>query len=199
MTPELETQRLILRPLELADADQMQILFPQWEIVRYLAMRVPWPYPPDGALTFIRDVALPAIERGEYWQWTLRLKDAPDRIVGSISLETNENGNRGFWIDPAWQGQGLMTEAVEVVTNYWFETLKFPVLRVPKAVANTASRRISEKQGMRIVGIEERDYVSGRLATEIWETTAEEWRARYTRLQSRFFHPVQTRLKPRVP
>jgi [ribosomal protein S5]-alanine N-acetyltransferase len=177
VTPELETKRLILRPLEMADADQMQILFPQWEIVRYLA-RVPWPFPPDGALTFIRDVALPAIERGEYWQWTLRLKSAPDRIIGSISLETNENENRGFWIEPPRQRQGLMTEAVDAVTDYWFETLKFPVLRVPKAIANTASRRISEKQGMRIVGIEERDYVSGRLATEIWEITAKEWRAR---------------------
>jgi len=76
-----------------------------------------------------------------------------------------------------------MTEAVEVVTDYWFETLKFPILRVPKAIANTASRRISEKQGMRIVGIEERDYVSGRFATEIWEITAEEWRARRAKPQ----------------
>jgi ribosomal-protein-alanine N-acetyltransferase len=178
VTPELETKRLILHPLEMADADQMQILFPQWEIVRYLARIVPWPFPSDGALTFIRDVALPSIARGEYWQWTLRLKSAPNLIIGSISLETNENENRGFWIDPAWQRQGLMTEAVDAVTDYWFETLKFPVLRVPKAIANAASRRISEKQGMRIVGTGERDYVSGRLASEIWEITAEEWRAR---------------------
>ena len=32
-----------------------------------------------------------------------------------------------------------------------------PAIRVPKAVANTASRRISEKTGMRIVATEERD------------------------------------------
>ena len=44
-----------------------------------------------------------------------------------------------------------MTEAVEAVTDYWFPVLGFPVLRVPKAVANTASRRISEKIGMRVV------------------------------------------------
>jgi hypothetical protein len=36
-----------------------------------------------------------------------------------------------------------------------------------KAVANIASRRISEKQGMRLVGVEERDYVCGRLPAEI--------------------------------
>ncbi len=56
--------------------------------------------------------------------------------------------------------------------------LKFAVLRVPKAVANLASRRISEKQQMRIIAIEERDHVSGRLLDEIWEITADEWHAR---------------------
>jgi ribosomal-protein-alanine N-acetyltransferase len=74
-----------------------------------------------------------------------------------------------------------MTEACDAVTDYWFEVLKFPVLRVPKAVANAGSRRISEKQGMRVIAREERDYVSGSLPSEIWEITAEEWRRRKTR------------------
>jgi RimJ/RimL family protein N-acetyltransferase len=52
------------------------------------------------------------------------------------------------------------------------------VLRAPKAIANAASRRISEKSNMRIVAIEEREYVCGRLPTEVWEITAEEWRTR---------------------
>jgi RimJ/RimL family protein N-acetyltransferase len=68
-----------------------------------------------------------------------------------------------------------MTEAVEAVTDYWFDVLGFSVLRAPKAAVNAASRRISEKQGMRVIGVEERDYVSGRLPTEIWEITAGEW------------------------
>jgi RimJ/RimL family protein N-acetyltransferase len=178
MTPELETARLVLRPLELADAEHTQRLFPQWEIVKYLANQVPWPYPADGAYTFYRDKALPAMERGEEWHWTLRLKGNPGQMIGSISLMKGDNNNRGFWIAPPWQGQGLMTEATEVVTDYWFDTLQFPVLRVPKAAINTASRRISEKNGMRVVATEERDYVSGRFLTEIWEITAEEWRTR---------------------
>jgi RimJ/RimL family protein N-acetyltransferase len=99
-------------------------------------------------------------------------------MIGNISLMRGESENRGFWIAPAWQGQGLMSEACDAVTDYWFSTLKFPVLRAPKAAANTASRRISEKQGMRLVETVEREYVSGRLATEIWEITAEEWQAR---------------------
>lgn len=181
MTSELETPRLLLRPLHLCDAEQVQLLFPHWEIVRYLNNRVPWPYPRDGAYTFYRDVALPAVERGEAWHWTLRLKTDPGRVIGSISLECGEKKNRGFWIGMPWQGQGLMSEACDAVTDYWFAVLKFPVLRAPKAAANTASRRISEKQGMRLVATEERDFVSGRLLAEIWEITAEEWRARRER------------------
>ena len=155
MAPTLETRRLILRPLELADAGQIQELFPHWEIVKHLAAVVPWPYPADGALTYIRDVALPAMECGVEWHWSLRLKSSPERLIGCISLRKNEGGNRGFWMGLPWQGQGLMSEAVEAVTDYWFCTLGAPVLRVSKAAGNPASRRISEKGGMRVVRVEE--------------------------------------------
>jgi [ribosomal protein S5]-alanine N-acetyltransferase len=177
----LETNRLLLRPLELADAEQAQRLFPKWEIVKFLTNRVPWPHPEDGALAHYRDEALPAMARGDRWVWSLRLKSAPERLIGSISLMKGETNNRGFWIGLPWQGQGLMSEAAEAVTDYWFDELGFAVLRVPKAAANAASRRISEKQGMRVVAEEERDYVGGRFLTEIWEITAEEWRARKAR------------------
>jgi RimJ/RimL family protein N-acetyltransferase len=181
VVPPLQTSRLLLRPLELADAQQAQLLFPHWEIVRYLSKTVPWPYPPDGAYTYYRKAALPAMERGDEWHWTLRLKTEPDRMIGGIALIKRGNINRGFWLGLPWHGQGYMTEACDAVTDYWFNTLKFPLLRAPKAIANTASRRISEKSGMRMVATEEHDYVSGRLPAEIWEITAEEWNTRRTR------------------
>jgi [ribosomal protein S5]-alanine N-acetyltransferase len=90
MVPALETLRLLLRPLELADAEQAQSLFPRWEIVRYLSKIVPWPYPADGALIWYRDFALPAMARGEEGHWTLRLKSSPTRLIGSISLSKEE-------------------------------------------------------------------------------------------------------------
>jgi len=184
MIQSLETPRLELRPLDLADAEQTQRLFPHWEIVKYLATRVPWPYPDDGAFTYYRDFALPAMARGEEWHWSLRLKSDPAQHIGVISLSTLENSNRGFWLGLPWQRQGLMSEAVEVVTDYWFDELGFPVLRAPKAVVNTASRRISEKSGMRVVVREEADCVSGRFLMEVWEITAEEWRAHHPNLKS---------------
>jgi RimJ/RimL family protein N-acetyltransferase len=124
------------------------------------------------------------MEREEEWDWTLRLKTEPERLIGSISLIKNGPINRGFWLRLPWHRQGLMTEACEAVTGFWFNTLKFPVLRAPKAVANIASRRISERSGMRLVATEEHEYVSGRLPAEIWEITAEEWNDRRERKQN---------------
>jgi [ribosomal protein S5]-alanine N-acetyltransferase len=176
MISELETARLLLRPLRLEDAAQTQVLFPHWEIVRYLANTVPWPYPADGAIRFYREVAIPAMTRGDAWHWSIRLKEAPDRLIGCISLQRSSTENRGFWLGLPWQGQRLMTEACDAVTDFWFFALNQPLLRVPKATANAASRRISERSGMRIIGTGERDYVAGRLPAEVWEITADEWR-----------------------
>ena len=104
------------------------------------------------------------------------MKESPERMIGKISLQQNEWDNRGYWLGLPWQGQGLMTEAIAAVNDYWFDVLGFKVLRAPKAVANIASRRISEKTGMRVIATIERDYVLGRLPAEISEITAEEWR-----------------------
>jgi [ribosomal protein S5]-alanine N-acetyltransferase len=172
----LETSRLELRPLSIADAQQTQRLFPHWDVVKYLANQVPWPYPDDGALTYYRDDALPAMARGDEWHWSLRLKSGPEQHIGCICLMKAASNNRGFWLGLPWQRQGFMTEAVDAVTDYWFDTLGFPVMRVQKAVDNVGSRRISEKNGMRLVEFVERQYVIGRVQVELWEITADEWR-----------------------
>jgi ribosomal-protein-alanine N-acetyltransferase len=178
MIHELETPRLWLRPLRLEDAPLVQPLFAQWEVVRYLNDKVPWPFPEDGVTAYYRDVALPAMERGEEWHWTLRRKEEPEAPIGSIGLMHSEReSNRGFWLAQRWQGQGLMTEAVVAVNNFWFDELGFATLRAPKAMGNEASRRISEKTGMRVVERSVKGYVSGQHATEMWEITREEWHA----------------------
>jgi ribosomal-protein-alanine N-acetyltransferase len=177
-SPTITTSRLILRPLDLSDVDAVQELFPRWEIVRFLASHIPWPYPAGGALTFIRDKALPAIRQGTEWHWSIRRKATPERLIGVISLMDLSGDNRGFWLDPDFWGQGLMSEASSAVTDYWFETLERPVLREHKAAANEPSRRIYERSGMRLIETRERGYVSGRLAGELWEITRDEWRQR---------------------
>ncbi len=177
MPPELYTQRLILRPLALADAPRTQELFGKWEIVRFLNAAVPWPFPGDGALRYYREVALPAVERGDEWNWTIRLKDDPSEHIGAINLSRGDLDNRGFWLGLPWQGRGYMSEAVAAVNDFWFDVLGFEVLRAPKALENIASNRISEKTGMRVVAAIEKDYVCGRLRSQVWEITADEWHA----------------------
>src|SRR5271165_2787490 len=135
MYTELQTPRLLLRPLASGDWETIQQIFPQWEIVRHLNAQVPWPFPENTVIYRHRNHTFPAIERGEEWHWTLRLKAAPDQIIGAISLMKGEN-NRGYWLIPEMHRKGLMTEAVIAVNDYWFEVLKFPVLRAPKAIAN---------------------------------------------------------------
>jgi RimJ/RimL family protein N-acetyltransferase len=144
-------------------------------VVRYLNALVPWPYPADGALTYLRDIALPAIAAGKEWHWSIRLKSAPEQLIGNISLMDQQDNNRGLWLGPKWQGQGLMTEASGAVTEYWFKTLVRSVLRVPKATPNLGSRKLSERTGMRLIRSDEDDFVSGRFPRDIWEITREEW------------------------
>lgn len=173
--PALHTSRLILTPLQLSDAPAIQQLFPHWEVVRYLDSRVPWPYPADGALTYVRDVVLPAIASGREWHWMIRLSAEPTQRIGSISLYDQPGNNRGFWLAPQWQGQGYIREACQVINAYWFETLARPVMQVPKALGNQASRKVSQREGMRLVDTQEGHFVSGPMLKEIWEMTRAEW------------------------
>ncbi|CNJ01272.1 Uncharacterised protein [Yersinia frederiksenii] len=172
----LSTDRLLLLPLTLQDAEQIQQRFPVWDVVKYLAAScVPWPYPPDGGLTFVRDIALPKIQEGRGFFWSIRLKTAPDTLIGVINLTCDTEDHRGFWLSPEWQGQGLVSEASIAVTRFWFIQLARPFLRVTKAAPNQASAAISRKNGMQLIGMEERDYVGGHFSTEIWGISREEW------------------------
>jgi RimJ/RimL family protein N-acetyltransferase len=159
------------------DAERTQMLFPNWDIVKFLNSNIPWPYPANGVEQYYRHIALPAIDRGEEWHWTIRLKESPEVHIGAISLHGIRSDNRGYWLGLPWQGRGYMTEAVAAINDFWFDALGFEKLRAPKAIENIASRRISEKTGMRIIALEERDFVSGKHMAEIWEITAEEWKA----------------------
>lgn len=177
-TPTLTTERLLLTPLTPEDAPQIQELYPRWEIVRYMVATVPWPYPDNGAEHYVNNVALPDVEKGIAWFWTIHRREAPDDLIGLICLYDVEDNNRGFWLAPAWQGQGYMREASIAATDFWFNTLNKPVLRAPKAADNIRSQRISSSSGMRLIRTEKKAYVSGLLDSELWEITREEWNAR---------------------
>jgi [ribosomal protein S5]-alanine N-acetyltransferase len=179
-TPVLQTPRLVLRPLRTKDAPVIQRRFPKWEVVRWLDARVPWPYPADGAATFVA-MALGEMARGEKAHWAVVPRKGPADLIGVISLwpdDGSSRGQRGFWLDPEFQGQGLMGEAADRVTDYAFRKLDWPCLWLTNAQDNHASRRIKEKQGARLVDLLIAQSVSGRVSQMVWLLEREDWLAR---------------------
>jgi len=179
-TPVLHTPRLVLRPIRTKDAPVIQQRFAKWEIVRWLNANVPWPYPADGAARHIED-CLGEMARGEKCHWAIVPKRGPADLIGRIDLWPDDGSSRdqrGFWLDPEFHRQGLMTEAAECVTEFAFVELGWPHLWLTNAQENHASRRIKEKQGARLVDIKIGRYVGGQSSQMIWQLTREDWLAR---------------------
>lgn len=177
-TPTLQTPRLTLRPASLQDCSELQPLFADWEVVKELNAGVPWPYPEDGVLTFTRDVLLPAMADGDSFSWTL-LETSSQRAVGRLELVADPDPgelHRGFWLGRPFWGRGYMSEAVLVTTDFAFDVLRLPLLRLGNAQRNRASSRMKQKSGARLLGVEPCDYVCGQLPAERWELSPEAWR-----------------------
>lgn len=174
----LETERLRLRPLERSDEGAIQRGFANPNVVRYLATSVPWPYPDDGARTFL-DRILPKIEAREEYGWAILRKGYEEEgLIGIVHLiPVSETTHRGFWLAEPFWGQGFMTEAVGAANDFAFDVLSLDEMRMYTADPNAGSQRLKESSGAEVVGKEEREYVGGRFPTTLWRLTAEAWRA----------------------
>lgn len=179
-TPRLETERMWLEPLCAQDAPAIQRRFSRWEIVRHLAVRVPWPYPADGAELFVRST-LRQVQAGSKNVWTLRLKDRPSELIGCIELwppDPVSRDSRGFWLDPDFQRRGLMTEAADRVVEYAFDALGWPFLWLGNAKSNVASARVKQRQGAVLIEEVPFEFVSGEEMRQVWRLDPAGWRAR---------------------
>lgn len=176
-TPILETERLILRPVSLEDAPAIQKHFNNWNIIRFIGIDVPWPYPDDGAESFLK-MQMPLIEEGKVHLWTINLKNTSDDVIGLIEFRFKEekDDNRGFWLSEDHWGNGYMSEAVEATQDYIFFELGKERIIVKNALDNVASRRVKEKTGARHIGQDVGKYHEGEKIQDIWEVTADSWR-----------------------
>lgn len=175
-TPVLETPRLILRPIALSDAPAIQKHFNNWNIISQLSTNVPWPYPDDGAEDFIQS-QLPIIAAGEKHIWVLVSKLGPNEAIGLLEFRISDSrkGSRGFWLSEDFWGQGLMTEAVSELNQFAFNTLKLEKYEVCNSAKNSASRRVKEKTGARLIGHRDIPHHSGQNHSEVWEVTRDLW------------------------
>ncbi len=175
--PTLETKRLILKELTLDYVKDYQKQFATYGVIRNIGAMVPWPYPNNGAEVFLKDNVLPK-QGKHFWQWGLFLKTDPDTLIGSITLEENDTNNRGFWLGETYWGQGLMTEATDITTDFAFSELDFSVLRFFNAKGNERSRRLKERVGAKFVKLVPLKCTDPTYTeSECWELTKEDWLA----------------------
>lgn len=187
----LRTKRLILKELTLDHEKDYTEGFVDYEVIRHFTSRIPWPYPENGVRDYMLNEILP--NQGQTrWQWGIFLKENPEKLIGSISLQVSEVDNRGFWLARQYWGQGYMTEAAEAVNRFAFEDLGFEILRFTNARGNIGSRRIKEKTGARLVKsipIEEAldpQYTEA----EHWEFTRKEWESWRKKNPNQFHFPL---------
>ena len=180
-TPTLQTARLILRPLAQSDASAIQRHFNNWNIIQHLASVVPWPYPDDGAETFVARELEKAAAGEDVYNWMLVLRGGDGEAIGNIRFRPrsdNAKGNRGFWLAEHYWNQGLMSEAVSAVNDFAFRTLGIESFYVCNAATNVASRRVKQKTGAEFVGYVELAHHNGQARAEKWRVTRQNWLSR---------------------
>ena len=162
----------------LSDAPAIQRHFNNWNIVKNLASVVPWPYPDDGAETFIKQQLEKIAAGEEIYQWVLVLRSGDGEAIGNIRFiprADNPKGNRGFWLAEPYWNQGLMTEAIAAVNDFAFQTLGIESFHVCNAASNAASRRVKQKTGAEFVGYIELPHHNGQSQAERWIVRRESW------------------------
>ena len=151
---ELRTERLVLRPFRLGDADDVfeYASDPEWP--RYLP-GIPDPYTRRHAHEFVA--------RGVLASWATNPTFAivlDSRVIGGTGLTVqaeNEVGALGYAIAKAHWGKGLTTEAAQAVVDWGFEQHRLAKVYAVADLRNQASWRVMEKLGMTREGVLSRD------------------------------------------
>ena len=143
----LETERLILRPWEESDAEDLYLYASDPRV----GPAAGWPVHTsvEHSLEIIRTVFTAP------HTYAMVLKET-GRAVGSIGLKFGKDAmpcvhdneaEVGYWIGVPYWGQGLTTEAVTCLRDYAFRELKLERLWCGYYEGNEQSRRVQEKCG----------------------------------------------------
>lgn len=142
----IETQRLILRRFEDADADAIYAMRSDAEFMRFIKQ----PESRKQAVGWMRMVS-------RYWEtdnfgfWAVVEKRSGETIGWSGTWNLWETGEKeiGFAIARKFWGRGFATEAASVALRYSFENRKAEKTVAVAIPENAASRRVMEKLGMK--------------------------------------------------
>lgn len=153
MLEQLETERLILRPLRPGDARPLAEIADNWNIARMLA-RLPHPYELSDAEEWI---ALQPERRasGTEFCYGVTLDGV---LIGSCGALNLDDGSYelGYWIGEPWWNRGYATEAARAVIAQTAETFGPDRIVAGHFADNHASGRVLTKLGFRYTGEEKR-------------------------------------------
>jgi RimJ/RimL family protein N-acetyltransferase len=148
--PRLTTARLVLRPLVLDDARDVQRLAGNIAIASTV-LHIPHPYPAGAAEGFIT-AQNQAWAEGKEGAWAITREGA---LVGCIALHflspKNDRAGLGYWIGhPDW-GKGYASEAGRAVVE-WAFARGWQRVQADHIVGNVRSGRVMLKIGMHYEG-----------------------------------------------
>ncbi len=148
MQPELTTDRLVIRPFLITDADAVSTLAGDEAVARN-TLNIPHPYEREHAEDWI------AGHRGQYarreavtYAVTRREDGVLVGAVGLILDTENDSAELGYWIGRDHWGRGFATEAARAVVAWAFESLELHRIHASHFPRNPASGRVLEKLGM---------------------------------------------------
>jgi 8-oxo-dGTP diphosphatase len=145
--PVLHTARLLLRPLQAADAEEFHRLINDWDICRKLP-DAPFPYPAALAADWI---AAAAADRaaGRAEQFGL-IEAATGTLIGCAGLRLAKDGKSadlGYWLGRRFWGQAFSLEAARRLVSWAFAALPVQRITATTAADNDASRAILRQAG----------------------------------------------------
>ena len=148
MDEVIRTGRLLLRPLQLADAEPLLALFDNWQVVRWLSMP-PWPYTLADAVEFIQPRVTPTPVEANF---AITLDG---HLIGGIGTRMKEAShvqsaagpNLGYWLGQPYWGRGYMTEAARGVIAWAFAAGTGETIYSGAFADNATSLRVQAKLG----------------------------------------------------
>lgn len=149
--PVLETERLVLRPLQLSDAAEVQRLAGDREVASTTRL-IPHPYPDGMAEQWISSLE-GLYAKGRSCSFAITRRDGT--LMGAIGLSiepADHHAELGYWVGRPYWNQGYCTEAARAVLAFAFETLKLRRVYAHYMARNPASGRVMEKLGMQREG-----------------------------------------------
>ena len=158
---ELSGDRLYLRPPRLGDAGQIHAACQDAEIQRWTT--VPSPYTRADAEMFATELVPSRWSTGQSAIFGV-FDGGGDRsrllaMMGLHDIEEHDaaQGGRaelGYWCAPWARGRGIVADAGRLVCQWAFEGLKLARIDWYAAVGNLPSRRVAEKIGFTIEGVQ---------------------------------------------